>query len=119
MVEWKDVYSSSPSRISKLQLAAEQPSIGECWIPPKKDTPCTGAKQKPQQDGRRGEIVFRIKPPIPDRDAQRAQTEPVCTRTQEKGAVTPQETDPVLPVSAQEPPVEVWVGGGLLQSRGH
>ena len=26
----------------------------------------------------------------------------VCTRTQEKGAVTPQETDPVLPVSVQE-----------------
>ena len=26
----------------------------------------------------------------------------LCTRTQEKGAVTPQETDPVLPVNAQE-----------------
>ena len=28
-----------PVRAPKLQLAAEQPSTGECWIPPKKDTP--------------------------------------------------------------------------------
>ena len=42
----------------------------------------------------------------------------VCTRTQEKGAVTPQETDPDLPVSVQESPAEVWVGGGLLQGWG-
>ena len=39
---------------------------------------------------------------------------PVSTRTQEKGAVTPQETDPKLPVSVQESLAEVWVGGGLL-----
>ena len=39
----------------------------------------------------------------------------VCTRTQEKGAVTPQETDQDLPVSAQESPAEAWVGSGLLQ----
>ena len=43
----------------------------------------------------------------------------VCTRTQEKGAVTPQETDPDLPVSVQESLVEAWVGGGLLQGWGH
>ena len=43
----------------------------------------------------------------------------VCTRTQEKGAVTPQETDPDLPVSVQEFPVEMWVSGGLLQGWGH
>ena len=35
----------------------------------------------------------------------------LCTRTQEKGAVTPQETDPDLPVSIQESPAEAWVGG--------
>ena len=34
----------------------------------------------------------------------------LCTRTQEKGA-DPQETDPDLPVSVQESPEEVWVGG--------
>ena len=31
--------SSSPARAPKLQLAAEKPLTGECWIPPKKDTP--------------------------------------------------------------------------------
>ena len=39
----------------------------------------------------------------------------VCARTQEKGAATPQDTDPDLLVSVQESPVEAWVGGGLLQ----
>ena len=43
----------------------------------------------------------------------------VHTRTQEKGAVTPQETDPDLPVSVQESPAEAWVNSGLLQSQGH
>ena len=33
--------------------------------------------------------------------------------------MTPQETDPDLPVSVQESPAEAWVGGGLLQSWGH
>ena len=41
---------------------AEQPSTGECWIPPKRDTPHPRAKEKPQQDGRRGKITFKIKP---------------------------------------------------------
>ena len=43
----------------------------------------------------------------------------VCTRTQEKGAATPQETDPDMPMSVQESLVEVWVGGGLLQGQRH
>ena len=42
----------------------------------------------------------------------------VCTRMQEKRAVTPQEADPDLPISAQESPAEVSVGGGLLQGGG-
>ena len=33
----------------------------------------------------------------------------VHTRSQEKGAVSLQETDPDLPVSVQESPVEAWV----------
>ena len=57
----KDVHSSS-ARAPKLQLAAEQPSTGENWIPPKKDTPCPRAKEKYQQDGRRDKIAFRLKP---------------------------------------------------------
>ena len=43
----------------------------------------------------------------------------VSTRTQEKGAVTTQETDPDLPVSVQESLAEVWVSSGLLQGQGH
>ena len=30
-----------------------------------------------------------------------------------------QETDPDLPVSVQESPVETWLSGGLLQGWGH
>ena len=43
----------------------------------------------------------------------------VCTRTQEKGAVTPQETDADLPKSVQESSAEAWVGGGLMQGWGY
>ena len=43
----------------------------------------------------------------------------VHTRTQEKGAVTPKEIDPDLPMSVQESPAEPWVGGGLLQGWGY
>ena len=43
----------------------------------------------------------------------------VCTRTQEKEAVTPQETDPDLARNVRESPAEVWVGGRLLQGWGH
>ena len=39
--------------------------------------------------------------------------------TQDKGAVTAEETDPDLPVSIQESLAEVWLGGGLLQGWGH
>ena len=44
--------------------------------------------------------------PIPTRDAQRAQTYLVCTRTQEKGVVTPQDTDPDLPMGQRHEMVE-------------
>ena len=53
--------SSSPLKSPKLQLSSEQPSTGECWIPPKKDIPLPRAKEKPQPDSRRDEITFRIK----------------------------------------------------------
>ena len=33
--------------------------------------------------------------------------------------MSPQETDPDLPVSVQESPAEAWVGGGLLKGGGH
>ena len=56
-----DMLSSSPVRTPKLQLAAEQPSTGECWISPKKHTPRPRAKEKPQKDSRRGKITFGMK----------------------------------------------------------
>ena len=43
----------------------------------------------------------------------------LCTRTQEKGAVSPQETDPELPVNVQESPAEACVDDGLLQGWRH
>ena len=41
----------------------------------------------------------------------------VSTRTQKKGAVTPEETDPDLSVRVQESLVEAWAGSGLLQGQ--
>ena len=46
-------------------------------------------------------------------------TKPCVTQTQEKGTVTPQETEPDLPVSVWESPAELWVNSGLLQGWGH
>ena len=43
----------------------------------------------------------------------------VHTRIQEKGAITPQETDQDLSVSVQESLAEAWVSSGLLQGWGH
>ena len=192
MAEHKDIHSSSPTRTPKLQLAAEPPSTWECWIPPKIDIPHPRAKAKSQQDGRRGEITFRIKhlthqtcsegsnkscvhqdPDTPWRLNQNCVWVPpakvpvssgllqgqglwvqqswvwhkpfwrrlpltppseltglgkqnlgghkqnlVHTKTQEKGAVTPQDTDPDLPVSVQESLGESWVNSGLPQGWG-
>ena len=73
---------SSPVRTPKLQLTAEQPSTGECWIPPKKDTPRPRAKEKPQQDCRRGEML-------------RGLTQTLCA----PGPRDPTETEPELCLS--------------------
>ena len=43
----------------------------------------------------------------------------VHTRTQAIGAVTPQETDPDLPMSVQESPAEAWVGVACCRVGGH
>ena len=48
-----------------------------------------------------------------DWDSWRAQQNLVCTRTQEKGRVIPQETNSDLPVSVQESLAKVWVDSGL------
>ena len=41
------------------------------------------------------------------------------TRTQEKGAVTPQETEPDFPVSVQESPAEIWLHSDLWWGQKH
>ena len=43
----------------------------------------------------------------------------VCAKTQRKGAVIPQETEPKLPASVGGSPVEVWVGKASPQAQGH
>ena len=52
-------------------------------------------------------------------DSWRAQENLMCTRTEEKGAVTPEETELDFPVSVQESLAEVWVDSGLPQGQGH
>ena len=47
-------------------------------------------------------------------DSWREQQNLVCTGAKEKGAVTPQETVPDLPVGVPESSVEAWISGGLL-----
>ena len=90
--------SFSPVRTPKLQLAAEQPSSRECWIPPKKGTPPPRAKDKPQQDGRRGEIAFRIKPLTSQRRSERS--EKPCEQ-QDPETPTDTETELCLTVSCK------------------
>ena len=104
------MHSSSPVRTPKLQLAAEQPSTGECWIPPKKDTPCPRAKETPQQDGGRGEIVFRIKPHT-------------CQRHSEGSNKLCVHQDPETPQRLRQncvsvSPAEIRVSSGLPQGQG-
>ena len=43
----------------------------------------------------------------------------MCTRTQGKGAVDPQETEPDLPASVAGSPVKLWISRGSPQGRGH
>ena len=50
-------------------------------------------------------------------DSWRAQQN-LVSQDAEKGAATPQETVPDLPVGVQESPAEAWVGGDLMQGRG-
>ena len=79
---------SSSARTPKLRLPAEQSLIGECCNPPKKDTLRPKAKEKLQQDGRRGTIAFKIKPHTHQRSLE-STNKNSCTQEPGKGAVTP------------------------------
>ena len=90
MAEQKDVCSSSPARTPKLQLATEQLLTGKI-LPPKR-YPRPRAKEKPQKDGRRGEIQFKIKPHTWQRHSD-GSNKTLCTQED------PRETEPVLPLN--------------------
>ena len=75
-------------------IIAEQPSTGECWIPPKKDTSHSRVKEKPQQESRRGEIAFRIKPHTSGRHLE-VSNKTLCP----PGPRGPMETEPDMPLS--------------------
>ena len=49
----------------------------------------------------------------------RSQTKQNKTKTQRKGAMTPQETEPKLPASVGGPPVEARIGRSTPQGWGH
>ena len=107
------MHSSSPARTPKLQLAAKQPSTGECWIPPKKDTPHLRAKEKPQQDSRKGKIMLRIKPRTHQRHSEDS-NKTLCA----PGPRGHTETEPDLPLSVSVTPVEAQVSSGLPRGQG-
>ena len=75
MAENKAVSSSSPVTTRKLQIAAEQPSTEECWIPPEKIPQVQGQRRSLSKmvGGAKSLLESNL---IPDRDAQRAQAKP-------------------------------------------
>ena len=81
--------------------------------PTKKDTPCPRSKEKPQQDCRRDEIMFRIKPHTCQRCLE-GSNRSLCA----PGPGYPTETEPNLPLSAWVSPVEVQANSGLCRGRG-
>ena len=75
-----------------------------------KDILCSRAKEKPQKDGRRGKIMFRIKPHTHQR----------CSEGSNKPCA---HQDPETPQRLSQncvwvSPLEVWVSSGLLQGQG-
>ena len=99
--------SFSSARTPELQLAAEQ-STGEYWITPKIDTPHPRAKERLQQDGRRGEITFRIKPLTHQRCSEGSNKPYV-----HQDAGTPTETEPELCLSVScEGAGQQWAATG-------
>ena len=84
-------------------------------VPPENDTPCPRAKEKLQQDGRRGEIALRIKPHTCQRSSEGSKKKKkIC----EPGPRDPTETEPDLPLSVGVSPAEASVSSGLSQEQG-
>ena len=64
-------------------------------------------------------IWLQYLPRTGETDSWRAQQNLVHARTQEKGAMAPQETEPDLPVSVWESLVEAWINSGVSWGQGH
>ena len=79
----------------------------------KKYTPHPRAKKKPQQDGRAGEITFKIKLHTFQRCLESSNIT-MCAPVPRD----PTETEPDLPLSISVFPVEVQVSNGLPQGQG-
>ena len=88
-----------------------------CWTtidrrildPTNKRYPLPRAKYKPQQDGRRGEILFRVKPHTRQR----------CLEGSNKPCAPPAPRDPTeTETELWVSPAEVWVSSGLLHGQG-
>ena len=69
------MHTSSSVRTQQLQLTDSQPSLGECWIPPKKDMPGPTARKSPNKKVGGAKLHLESNP-IPARDTWRAQTKP-------------------------------------------
>ena len=61
MSEWKEMHSSSPARTPKSQLAAEKPSTGGCWNPPRKRYPTSKDKADATMRWQEGQDHIKIK----------------------------------------------------------
>ena len=90
-----------------------QPSTGECWIPPKKDAPGQRTKEKPQQDGKRGEIMFTVKPYTHQRYSE-GSNKALCT----PGPRDPQILSQTGLWSVWMSPAEARLSSGLPQGEG-
>ena len=118
VVEWQNhIYNQTPYPPEMLRglkhtlctpgprdpMTEPELCLGVSWG----DTLCPKAKEKPQQDGRRGEFTFRIKPHT-------------CQRLSESSNKPCAHQDPDIPQRLRQncvwvSPVEVQVSNGLLQ----
>ena len=71
-------------------------SLAEVWV----------SSSQPQGQGLWVQLDYRTYTGLGKQALERHKQNLVCTRTQEKGAMTPQETDSDLSVSDQEPLME-------------
>ena len=79
-------YSCENTKITLL--APVQSSTGECWIPPKKNSPHPRQKRRPNKTV--GAAKSRLESNlIPARDSQRVQTKPCVQQGPGKGKMTP------------------------------